>query len=166
MDPYSLKRDNRKKFFDKEKLKRKHATPSDRKYRVLNKAENPQEEELKPELQPNDYRYHEDITMAHATEDFSTQEVNRKLKQILKDRKDSIGEPKEEPITKRNLESMDVDKLNSLLGRAAPQKRQVTQPDEKHNERLEIKDNTAKPIVQSHVPEDLENDQDFLDGIL
>lgn len=35
MDPYALKRDNRKKFFDKEKLKRKHATPSDRVRLVL-----------------------------------------------------------------------------------------------------------------------------------
>ncbi|SCU86545.1 LAMI_0D02564g1_1 [Lachancea mirantina] len=170
MDPYSLKRDNRKKFFDKEKLKRRHATPSDRKYRILNKQEQSTteiEEELS--LEGNDYRYHEDLSMTYGQDEFDSQQVNRKLKEVLQKKVGDTDFGASERLTRKNLESMNVDQLNKVLGR-----------NKFKSERTELSDALpAKSVPQikkapaqsasattSMIPEELETEQSFLDDLI
>lgn len=177
MDPYALKRDNRKKFFDKEKLKRKHATPSDRKYRALNKSEELPPPE--PELQANDYRYHEDISMAHGQDDFDAQNVNKKLKEVLKGRDVESGSAAKSvlPMTRKNLDSMTVAELNSLLQRdfvpnadAKPAQAPNSTAPNSAVKSSAVKSGrntsgTTKP-QPSAVPAELESEQDFLDELI
>ncbi|EDO19167.1 hypothetical protein Kpol_1050p24 [Vanderwaltozyma polyspora DSM 70294] len=130
MDAYSLKKDNRKKFQDKQKLKNKHSTPSDRKYKAVKKAEEDKAaEELKEKeevpLPSNSDRYNEDVYLAYdgMNDDVITNQATKTLKKILQERSDKsvYGEPgsedmlKKEQLTSKDLRSMDIDQLNSLL---------------------------------------------------
>ncbi|SCU88238.1 LANO_0D01508g1_1 [Lachancea nothofagi CBS 11611] len=169
MDAYALKKDNRKKFQDKEKLKRKHATPSDRKYRSLNKAAEPEPEV--PELQANDYRYHEDLTMTYQQDDFNAEKANQKLKQVLQSRgKEETSEAKG-PVTRKHLDSMTVAELNGLLGRKNSKATQIEEPDlhESPPSRAPMKESRQKPgqsKSRSTVPLELESEQDLLDELI
>ncbi|SCU83045.1 LAFA_0D01442g1_1 [Lachancea sp. 'fantastica'] len=140
MDAFALKKDNRKKFQDKEKLKRKHATPSDRKYRALNKTTEP-EPEL-PELQANHYRYHEDLSMTYPQheEDLTSATTTKKLKEVLQARQNSTNDNQSQSkspglVTKKQLDSMSVDELNSLLGnkKKSPDASELSRSDECEN---------------------------------
>ncbi|SCU95404.1 LADA_0G15434g1_1 [Lachancea dasiensis] len=181
MDPYALKRDNRKKFQDKEKLKRRHATPSDRKYRSLNKTAEPEPE--KPELQANHYRYHEDISMTYQDNDFNTTSANRKLKDVLKGRKDlDLSIPRTAEVTRKDLDSMDVTQLNQLLGRKnnrteenresnGPQILEKTadqrarRPDP--NATVNVSPNQHSSLsVHTDIPDELQSEQDLLDELI
>lgn len=175
MDPYSLKRDNRKKFLDKEKLKRRHATPSDRKYRSLNhqakeeSKEQDEEEEEKPQLQSNDYRYADDIATTYAVDDERSLEMNRRLKQVLLNREESTS-ANAPAITKKNLETMDVDSLNNILGRQSPEKlnemieeKPETTTEPKKASKSSFEAPTSSP---SQLPDELAEEQDFLDDLI
>ncbi|CUS24189.1 LAQU0S14e02212g1_1 [Lachancea quebecensis] len=177
MDPYALKRDNRKKFFDKEKLKRKHATPSDRKYRALNKSEEVPPPE--PELQANDYRYHEDISMTYGQDDFDPQNVNKKLKEVLQSRGDQseAGIKSTLPMTRKNLDSMTVAELNGLLQRnpgpsAGAESAQLSDSsapksaDKPSAVKSSRKTSGTAKLQPSAVPTELESEQDFLDELI
>ncbi|SCV04625.1 LAME_0H19922g1_1 [Lachancea meyersii CBS 8951] len=178
MDPYAQKRDNRKKFQDKEKLKRRHATPSDRKYRALNKTTEPELEV--PELQANHYRYHEDLSMTYQQdEDFDAKETNRKLKQVLQTRKNntSIDDSHSRPghVTRRDLDSMSVSDLNQLLGQRkdsnsvqiADTEEIVSEKPDRLEPKREIAGKRKEPNQsRSTIPVDLETDQDLLDELI
>ncbi|AET37444.1 uncharacterized protein Ecym_1196 [Eremothecium cymbalariae DBVPG len=115
MDPYSLKQNNRKKFLDKQRLKKRHATPSDRKYSLLNKStaastttaaadtaneianntsvsakdlqasQEPSLDNESPQILSNAYRYNDILSSTNEDESVSL-EVTEKLKQILQRR--------------------------------------------------------------------------------
>lgn len=193
MDPYSLKRDNRKKFQDKQRLKQRHETPSDRKYRVLNRQEQQaateqtnqenQDEEVK-EPPSNHYRYHEDVTMTFGdpAEEERNIAATRKVRTILNEK---AKEDKEEDIlhqtqnhaaslTTKSLLSMDVDHLNRLLGdRSKPISSPPSQTSEKLRVRTTSRQTTEKQVNQdsckinkSNVPDELQSSQDFLDDLI
>lgn len=195
MDPYNLKRDNRKKFQDKQRLKQRHATPSDRKYRVLNhqekekehkeEQENGQKIEQEEELPPsNEYRYHDDADMAfgHKTDDERNAEVNKKLKDILSQKARQQEDPNLQPQTKNNkdllttkeLHMMDVDKLNKLLGTS---RKPLSSDSSLSMPTAVIAKHTAGASKQkqadfqrnpdpSKVPNELLEEQDFLDDLI
>ncbi|CDO91727.1 unnamed protein product [Kluyveromyces dobzhanskii CBS 2104] len=195
MDVYSLKKDNRKKFQDKEKLKRKHATPSDRKYRALNKKaeteERAAEEENKPDpLESNSHRYTSELLdeLDAGSDDDQIIDVNAKIKQILLTRGD------EEPFvkstatrnangsyTKKQLENMSVSQLNEvLLNRETAPTSAASEPQPKQEQRPKTfqssngiansKDTTAAPVAlkstPSSIPNPLKDDEDFLDSMI
>lgn len=188
MDPYSLKRDNRKKFQDKQRLKNRHATPSDRKYRALKfQAAQTDKEEAKDneeadggeEVEPpsNAYRYHEDVTMAfeNPAEVQRDLEASKKIRDMLRSR-DEQEEPlqmsasSKESVTTRNLNSMALDDLNVLLG---------AQTSGSNSEQIRPVNKTTTKTVKSAprvaektettlsmVPDELKAAQDFLDDLL
>lgn len=187
MDAFNLKKENRKKFSEKQKLKNKHSTQSDRKYKLLNRQKKASEEAAKEEetnteekpaqLPPNNaYRYHEDIDLAFEDlliDENENKKINEKLKYIIKERIDEEeagGLPGKEDtgkLTKKELEKMDIDSLNKLLGR------KVDEPRGKPMEELPRGDsNTNNPPVQDRnndetaIPSELADAQDFLDTLL
>lgn len=194
MDPYSLKRENRKKFQDKEKLKRRHATPSDRKYRALNKANAndtanavdaaDQTTEAAPPLESNEHRYTSELL--ESTEDATDEEIARlssKMRDILVKRSQepsaSAGshELQEGFYTRRQLEGMDVDSLNRLLFKTSEQgwsQRSTNAADPSVQRAATAAATNAKRIttdsagspVTSSLPPSLRPEEDFLDGML
>ncbi|EJS44048.1 YER034W [Saccharomyces arboricola H-6] len=196
MDAFSLKKDNRKKFQDKQKLKRKHATPSDRKYRVLNRQkeeaaiedqnldqEQDQDQE-QPALKSNEDRYYEDPALAF--DDPSTAEtnaeVNKVLKGVLRSRVeqgdgspgDNLGANTNSALKIKDLKQMDAAELNRWLGRenkenttrtgtAAASAAAATTPPVKNEQNSACQKTTS---LSDYLPEELETDQDFLDGLL
>lgn len=186
MDPYALKRDNRKKFQDKEKLKRRHATPSDRKYHALNKSEEPVP--VVPELQANDYRYHEDISMTYGQDDFNSPEANEKIKEALRRRVNIDDQSLKTPsrMTRKDLDSMSAAELNALLTRrltpqTANSQTSHLEPHSTLKDESVAKLGASKPKVHgakynasgapqprqySAVPAELTSDQDLLDDLI
>lgn len=195
MDPYNLKRDNRKKFQDKQRLKQRHATPSDRKYRVLNHQEkekehkeeqddeqkNEEQEEVPPS---NEYRYHEDADMAfgNKADDESNAEVNKKLKDILSQKARQQEAPNlqaqtqnnKDSLTTKELHMMDVDKLNKLLGTSKKPLNSDSSPSTaaavitKHNagSSNQKQCKSQRKPDPSKVPNELIEEQDFLDDLI
>ncbi|QLG71223.1 hypothetical protein HG535_0B02620 [Zygotorulaspora mrakii] len=196
MDPYSLKRDNRKKFQDKQRLKHRHATPSDRKYRALNRqekeGENSQsnedkdEEEVELEIPSNEARYHEDITMAFgdAGEEERNSIASKRLRDILKEKaeqekfQDNLpqNESSQARITTKGLQTMDIADLNQLLGtknntNLTPAPRAAQRNHQlatlDKQQSVESRDNRKnKESATSNVPKDLIAAQDFLDDLI
>ncbi|CAI4060128.1 uncharacterized protein SKDI_05G1060 [Saccharomyces kudriavzevii IFO 1802] len=182
MDAFSLKKDNRKKFQDKQKLKRKHATPSDRKYRVLNRqkeeeAATEEQEQEQPALESNEVRYYEDPSLA--LEDPRTAatsaEANRVLRGVLRNRlQQGDGNPgvdeaaNTDALKIKDLKQMGVAELNRWLGRenATTTATAAAPPAAPHVESEQ--DPVSQKILSrsADLPEDLETDQDFLDGLL
>ncbi|KAG0672337.1 hypothetical protein C6P45_003021 [Maudiozyma exigua] len=139
---YSLKKDNRKKFQDKQKLKHKHSTPSDKKYYHLKKTEESIEdakskkEKLEKKLGNNFERYDQDSNNINSDEQgnnifeqldaYDSTQDRIKLQSILKER---VQEEKETELrqhdtkmdpnnfTSRDIHSMDINELNNLIGR-------------------------------------------------
>ncbi|AAS54724.1 AGR234Wp [Eremothecium gossypii ATCC 10895] len=179
MDPYNLKQDNRKRFQDKERLKRRHATPSDRKYRQLHKS-TPSEEgeteqdsdELKAQpLLPNTYRYNEDIALTYDNVEVAP-EITSKLREVLKQRPDittSVARTVQSRLTAKELQTKDLKALNALLGSpraesSASALPTAGSPEPEHPQQRTKRLAEQKP--ESHVPKDLQEDQDFLDSIM
>lgn len=191
MDQFSLKKDNRKKFQDKQRLKNRHATPSDRKHRALNKqaekdpgteGEEKEEEEPKP-LPSNANRYQDDITLEfeELADEQTSKQVNSMLKRVLKERKQDSDFIKEDGldtnnITTKDLSTMGVESLNKLLGRDTttitsykPPTMPVSAPStqNKPNENQQSsKVNLLPSNPNSNLPSSLSSDQDFLDSII
>lgn len=186
MDPYALKQDNRNKFREKQRAKQRHATPSDRKYRALKRqeqaSEQPQDDEA-PDPPSNEYRYHDDVTMAYGQlqDEERNADANRRVKEALEGRGDDLGLGPEVPdlsgdvVTKKELDRMDVMGLNKVLGRQqAPALEKPlsyaaksTIPSTKcegSQKKESVKPNALS--MPSKVPDDLQDDQDFLDGLL
>ncbi|QLQ80068.1 hypothetical protein HG537_0D00680 [Torulaspora globosa] len=184
MDPYSLKRDNRKKFQDKQRLKHRHATPSDRKYRSLKfqenqneKKETEDEDQEEVQVPSNEYRYHEDITMTfeHPAELERDFKASKKVREILRSKQER-EEPLDvlcstnETVTTKSLHSMAVDDLNGILGgQTAPSSRGFDEPlrrtgptPHKNSSKIAEKAKTPLPAV----PDELQSEQDFLDGLI
>lgn len=140
---YSLKKDNRKKFQDKQKLKHKHSTPSDKKYYHLKKTEESiedaksQKEKLEKKLGNNFERYDQDSNNINSDEQgnnvfeqldsYDSTQDRIKLQSILKEREQKEKETemrqqhdtKMDPnsFTSRDIHSMDINELNNLIGR-------------------------------------------------
>lgn len=193
MDPYALKQDNRNRFKEKQRAKQRHATPSDRKYRALKRQEQASNEAAEEEVQEppsNEYRYHEDVTMAYGQmqDEERNADANRKVKQALEGRGEDLDIESEhldrraDTFTKKELDRMDVHGLNNVLGRqkttgsvggpsspaagsSAPSSREVGKPQAKGAPPSQPT-TSSKPSMSSTVPEDLEADQEFLDGLL
>ncbi|AGO14089.1 AaceriAGR234Wp [[Ashbya] aceris (nom. inval.)] len=179
MDPYNLKQDNRKRFQDKERLKRRHATPSDRKYRQLNKASSTEEGEVEgsseepkaPPLVSNTYRYNEDIALTYDNVELAP-EITGKLREVLKQRPDittSVARTEQGRLTTKELQAKDLKALNALLGSTQAESNTVGQPAPKSSEPehpLQATQRLPKQKPESYVPQDLQEDQDFLDSIL
>lgn len=191
-----MKRDNRKKFQDKQRLKHRHATPSDRKYRALNRqekeGENSQsnedkdEEEVELEIPSNEARYHEDITMAFgdAGEEERNSIASKRLRDILKEKaeqekfQDNLpqNESSQARITTKGLQTMDIADLNQLLGtknntNLTPAPRAAQRNHQlatlDKQQSVESRDNRKnKESATSNVPKDLIAAQDFLDDLI
>lgn len=171
MDAFSLKKDNRKKFQDKQKLKRRHATPSDRKYHKLNaqeQANNQKEtteqgeenEEQQQQLKSNEDRYVKDIVYERVDPEWEqlSQQTNQILKnKILREQQQQIENvDKENNNALNNLQSqknrkkkdylvMDVNELNNVIGNKMASTKDITQNVNKVNK-------VSEPtILLSHV---------------
>ncbi|GCF01162.1 hypothetical protein ZYGM_002264 [Zygosaccharomyces mellis] len=184
MDPYALKQDNRKRFKDKQKAKQRHATPSDRKYRALKHQEQTQfnEQEAPPPPPSNEYRYHEDITMSYAQQQDEERNThaNKRAKELLMNKDDSeldfsqekLSKESQAAITRKELEKMDVTDLNRVLGRShTPDLIKHTddplappRPATKPQEREKRENSLGK--TNSTVPQDLKDDEAFLDELI
>ncbi|CAI4038501.1 hypothetical protein SMKI_05G1120 [Saccharomyces mikatae IFO 1815] len=188
MDAFSLKKDNRKKFQDKQKLKRKHATPSDRKYRVLNRQKEEEKAAMEekeqdqdqehPDLKSNEDRYYEDPVFEDPLNSATSAEVNEVLKDVLRKRlQEDCNSPAASSTTNtdalkvKDLKHMGAAELNHWLGRqnaasittaAVPEA--VVVPSTVEGEQSHADENIGP--CSADLPEELETDQDFLDGLL
>ena len=133
MDAYNLKKDNRRKFYDKQKLKHRHATKSDIKYRQLNKEEKTKEVEIENEPLPsNEDRYSGDILYVPPDQDpqlqITSKYANKIIKQKLLSEKHQTDEKDKEATTSslnihaksrtlrgKDIMQMDVDSLNEII---------------------------------------------------
>ncbi|CCK70029.1 uncharacterized protein KNAG_0D02800 [Huiozyma naganishii CBS 8797] len=179
-----LKSDNRKRFQDKQKLKRKHATPSDRKYRQQAKlaekeAEEKEEDDAPLPLPSNEERYTRDVLQEIQDKEFDPQSTIDKLKQKWENSDNIGGEDtpaKTPPTRKRDILNMDAKQLNKLLGKTDDahvgsaehiKLPHQGQPREPLTGNGNVKTNKpAAKTSQSLLPEDLGQDQDFLDDLL
>ncbi|BAP71455.1 hypothetical protein KMAR_30650 [Kluyveromyces marxianus] len=185
MDPYSLKSENRKKFQDKEKLKRKHATPSDRKYRTLNKQtcteKQPQQEPVAKPLESNEHRYTNELIGEDVElNDEQTVELAARMKQILLEKgnekpflKSSNPVNTDGVYTKKKLSQMSIEELNQVILKrnSIPDSVIKTGPedDEKPIVKVEAQSmdkHKTKTTNPSHIPTQLKDDEDFLDSII
>ena len=135
---YSLKKDNRKKFQDKQKLKHKHSTPSDKKYYHLKKTEESiedaksKQEKLEKKLGNNFERYDKDNNNINSDDQgnnvfeqldsYDSTEDRIKLQSILRAREHKNMENQVKKIdtnsfTSRDIHSMGINELNNLIGR-------------------------------------------------
>ncbi|SMN22729.1 similar to Saccharomyces cerevisiae YER034W Putative protein of unknown function [Maudiozyma saulgeensis] len=194
MDSYSLKKDNRKKFQDKQKLKHKHATPSDKKYYGLKKDEETKEkarvaaEEKEKKLGNNLKRYDEDSDINEQLDTYDSTADRHKLQAILQERAKIAANDNDDNIsntitkktlgeyTSKDIHTMDVDELNRMLGREN-ESGNVLHNDHSKNSKSKVNDpvkpiseNNTEPIEkkksETFVPLNLQEDQDFLDDIL
>ncbi|CCE61661.1 hypothetical protein TPHA_0A05870 [Tetrapisispora phaffii CBS 4417] len=194
MDPFSLKRENRKKFQDKQKLKRSHPTSSARKYRILNrqkqaeedntKGENGEDETIKEAPNNLDRYDKEDESAFDDLEDTLVSTVaTNKLKEVIKAKEqNNITADRELQIssnkvkTTRDLASMDIKELNTMLQRTTLNNNIPSQESTTNKysviskaEKSPIEPNTVKktrPTHESLVPPTLNKDEDFLDGLI
>ncbi|CCE92184.1 uncharacterized protein TDEL_0D06000 [Torulaspora delbrueckii] len=184
MDPYSLKRDNRKKFQDKQRLKHRHATPSDRKYRTLNHLEKQREEDQAKDAEEeetptpsNEYRYHEDVSMTFENPNDleRNSDANSKAREALRAKVEQ-DEPllqaqrTKEALTTKDLHAMGIEGLNDLLGSKSGTQTTRSRPAQAQKANSPS-NNATKPIqkpavTKSMVPDELMAEQDFLDDIL
>ncbi|GMM57062.1 hypothetical protein DAKH74_036780 [Maudiozyma humilis] len=194
MDP---KAENRQRFQDKQKLKHKHATPSARKYytqrRAAEAAEHAAhaEEQRAARLGNNAERYAQADTDVQAQLDEqnaydATQDIG-KLRTVLaeREREGSGALPGTTTAhahapTARDIHTMDIADLNSLLGHspdsASPKPQQPRKAELPGNVPGNVHKNVrgnvpGKPREQplsppAALPADLAADQDFLDGLL
>lgn len=196
MDAFSLKKDNRKKFQDKEKLKRKHATPSDRKYRSLNKkaeaeAQAAEEEKQSMTLESNEHRYTSELLEEPDTGSGDEQiaVVTAKIKEILLTKgdeqpflKSTTPQDTTRRFTKKQLENMSVSELNELLlnrtvnANELPSKSKIapllgsksfeSSYGGSSSDDKNPVTTTHNNLPLSHIPTPLKEDESFLDSII
>ncbi|CCF56449.1 hypothetical protein KAFR_0B01500 [Kazachstania africana CBS 2517] len=124
-----FKDENRRKFQDKQKLKNKHLTKSDRKYVNIKKTAEikaslkEKEEQKTIKLGSNVDRYEE--IEVEQTDDLDIHAINNKLKAKLPFSNDGPKSPKE-PINTKFLKTMDINDLNELLGVDTRKTRMIT----------------------------------------
>ncbi|CAL9728493.1 hypothetical protein MOUN0_D05468 [Monosporozyma unispora] len=137
MDAFNLKKDNRKKFQDKQKLKRRHATQSDLKYRKINKeeerkkeAEETEEDEVPPPLPSNEDRYTTDVLYIPPEQDTQLQtesiQANKIIRKKLSEKESNTLEDSlhslqiKDPLTSlkgKDMMTLDINSLNKMIGR-------------------------------------------------
>ncbi|KAG0660565.1 hypothetical protein C6P44_003069 [Monosporozyma unispora] len=137
MDAFNLKKDNRKKFQDKQKLKRRHATQSDLKYRKINKeeerkkeAEETEEDEVPPPLPSNEDRYTTDVLYIPPEQDTQLQtesiQANKIIRKKLSEKESNTLEDSlhslqiKDPLTSlkgKDTMTLDINSLNKMIGR-------------------------------------------------
>lgn len=137
MDAFNLKKDNRKKFQDKQKLKRRHATQSDLKYRKINKeeerkkeAEETEEDEVPPPLPSNEDRYTTDVLYIPPEQDTQLQtesiQANKIIRKKLSEKESNSLEDSlhslqiKDPLTSlkgKDTMTLDINSLNKMIGR-------------------------------------------------
>ena len=197
MDPKS---DNRQRFQDKQKLKHKHATPSARKYytqrRAAEAAEHAAhaEEQRAARLGNNAERYAQADTDVQAQLDEqnaydATADIG-KLRTVLAEREREgsgalPGTTSAHAPTTRDIHTMDIADLNSLLGHSPggqpPKPQQPRKAELPGNAPGNVPGNVHKNVrgnvpgrpreqhtreEHTALPADLAADQDFLDGLL
>lgn len=205
MDAFNLKKDNRKKFQDKQKLKRRHATQSDLKYRKLNKQQEQEkkeedggaeaEEEAEEPLPSNEDRYATDVLYVAPEQDVQLQETSNAANKLIK-KKLLSSVSKEESledtlqslkisgnnIKSKDLMNMDIGSLNKMIGQhdmeelpvKHPQRDPFPKADTITKNKMDIftrtlpkEKNVAQKVVPpSLVPDDLKDEEDFLDQFL
>ncbi|KAK5778910.1 uncharacterized protein PWA37_001189 [Arxiozyma heterogenica] len=203
MDTYNLKKDNRKKFYDKQKLKHRHATKSDVKYRQLNKEQNTTDTEVENEPLPsNEDRYSGDILYVPPDQDEQLQVISKYANKIIKRKllsekkiiegtdKDSLEETmaslslysESRTVKRKDIMQMDVDSLNKIIKGNKNEDLQVNSTIKESTTNIKNtlkdvnpcnnKDNNGNPasfqlgISESFVPDDLKEDEAFLDQFL
>lgn len=137
MDAFNLKKDNRKKFQDKQKLKRRHATQSDLKYRKINKeeerkkeAEETEEDEVPPPLPSNEDRYTTDVLYIPPEQDTQLQtesiQANKIIRKKLSEKESNSLEDSlhslqiKDPLISlkgKDMMTLDINSLNKMIGR-------------------------------------------------
>lgn len=137
MDAFNLKKDNRKKFQDKQKLKRRHATQSDLKYRKINKeeerkkeAEETEEDEVPPPLPSNEDRYTTDVLYIPPEQDTQLQtesiQANKIIRKKLSEKESNTLEDSlhslqiKDPLISlkgKDMMTLDINSLNKMIGR-------------------------------------------------
>lgn len=146
MDAFNLKKDNRKKFQDKQKLKRRHATQSDLKYRKINKEveeakEEDKDEDIPPPLPSNDDRYTGDVLYIPPEQDTQLQaeslQANKIIRQKLSENQSNSLEDSlkslqiKDPLTSlkgKDILALDINSLNKMIGReASTNKEEISQ---------------------------------------
>lgn len=188
MDTFSLKKDNRKKFQDKQKLKHKHATPSDRKYYNIKKTEEAKQHEKEAEekkqakLSNNFERYNEDEDINEQIDSYDSTTDRNKLKQILKDKatfeeeQEANKQRNKDNLTSKDIHTMNINELNNLLGKnslepdnhpAVIKQNIDSERDSNQTHITQHSMNTRTANSQPNfVPNNLSEDQEFLDSIL
>lgn len=207
MDSYNLKKDNRKKFYDKQRLKHRHATKSDIKYlKKLNKEQNntdPSRDTELEQLPSNEHRYTGDILYVPPEQDkqlqMTSKYANMIIKQKLLDQGDTGKNTLEENVSLTNghvtsrttlkgkdIMQMDVDSLNKIIRGGGIHEDIIDDSTLKSDsnssgvvvdggfENKNYSDNTTstKPtafkmdVAESFVPDDLKEDEAFLDQFL
>lgn len=203
MDTYNLKKDNRKKFYDKQKLNHRHATKSDVKYRRLNKEQNTTDTEVENEPLPsNEDRYSGDILYVPPDQDEQLQVISKHANNIIRQKllsekkhiegtnKDSMEETmaslslhsESRTVRRKDIMQMDVDSLNKIIKGNKNEDLQVNSTIKESTTNIKDtlknvnpcnnKDNNRNPapfqldISESFVPDDLKEDEAFLDQFL
>lgn len=184
MDGFNLKKDNRKKFQDKQKLKRRHATPSDRKYHRLNTAETTDEpartgdevEVETPQLGSNEDRYVKDIV--YEREDPEWEQLSQQTTQLLKNKLmqeqeiDTNRTLASKSYKKKDYLKMDVNELNHVIDSGATNTeidvRDLRDGNSDQNEAATT-GLTSQGSQKGHfskLPSDLNDEQEALDDFL
>lgn len=183
MDSYSLKKDNRKKFQDKQKLKHKHATPSDRKYYNQKRSEEAAEEariaeeKRQEKLGNNAERYEKgDLEVEAQLDTYDAAADRSKLREVLASRGEEVDLPARKEsaeYTSRDIHTLDIDTLNSMLGHAnvSEKTEPITEPMATPLAPTPLAKTAPKPAAKPQtpnplIPTDLADDQDFLDGLI
>lgn len=189
------KSENRQRFQDKQKLKHKHATPSARKYYTQRRAAEAAEHAAHAEKQRaarlgnNAERYAQEDTDVQAQLDeqnaYDASADIGKLRAVIAQREREgsetlPGTTSAHAPTARDIHTMDIADLNSLLGHSPGE--QPPKPQQPRKEELpgNVPGNVHKnvrgnvpgkpreqpPSPPAALPADLAADQDFLDGLL
>lgn len=203
MDSYNLKKDNRKKFYDKQRLKHRHATKSDLKYqKKLNKEQNntdPSRDTELEQLPSNEHRYTGDILYVPPEQDKQLQMTSKYANMIIKQKLLDQGDTgkntldgnvslinghvtSRSTIKGKDIMQMDVDSLNKIIRGDGIHEDIIDDSTLKSGstngdggfENKNYSDNTTntKPstfkmdVAESFVPDDLKEDEAFLDQIL
>lgn len=148
------KSENRKRFQDKQRLKRSHQTPSDRKYR-----KQPEPEPEKKQLPSNHERY---VEIQQQEEDiFELTQLS-----IAKMSNEALGETSTQSknYTTKQIQKMTSDEINSLLRPKAGIS--TLNSDLKSDSTLSPISKSNSTHNQTSTPHELQDEEDFLDSLL
>lgn len=158
------KSENRRRFQDKQRLKRAHQTPSDRKYRK------PVEQVREEKVLPSNHERYVDIPIDQGEDITKYTELTKKVRATTEP--DTAG-PEHQQYTSRQIQSMGTDELNALLRNNVVHN---VENDDSHVPAEHKRERPGTPQAKetvsvsvnkpSLVPEELAGDEDFLDSIL